>query len=154
MAAAAAGEVTHAVLPEHFASAAASQAIKAGQDLAPIIDLQESWSESTGGDRLPQIAVVATRSLVSEHPHVVEAIQIATANAIERTSDDPAMAAILASKTSLPEPLVTAVLTSLNLTYRSVPEARADLDLMLQSLLDGAPDGLGGQLPADSFFAR
>ncbi|MEM9612631.1 MAG: ABC transporter substrate-binding protein [Actinomycetota bacterium] len=153
VAAAAAGEVTFAVLPEHFASAAAAQATAAGQDLAPVIDLQDAWSASTGGDRLPQIAVVATGSLVDERPDVIEALQASSGAAVGRTADDPEVAAaMLAEATGLPAPLVTGVVGSLDLAYRSVPEARTDLDLLFSQLLDDSPEGLAGGLPPEEFF--
>ncbi len=153
VAAAAAGEVTNAVLPEHVASAAAAQAAAAGHDLVPIIDLQEAWATSTGGNRLPQVAVVATGSLVDDAPEVVAAIQAAAAASIARASGDPAVVTALSEQTGLPEPMVTDVLGSLDLAYRSVAEARADVDLMLASLFEDSPEGLAGQLPADAFFA-
>lgn len=153
VAAAAAGEVTHAVLPEHFASAAAAQAMAAGNDLVPVIDLQDAWSASTGGDRLPQIAVVATGSLVGEQPEVVAAVQAAAARSVAAAADDPAVATALAEQTGLPAPLVSTVVTSLDLAYRSVPDARSDMDLMLAALFEDAPESLAGRLPADDFFA-
>lgn len=152
VAAAAAGEVTNAVLPEHFASAAAAQASAAGHDLVPIIDLQEAWSTSTGGDRLPQVAVVATGSLVDDAPEVVAAIQAAAAASVALAADDPTIATALSEQTGLPEPLVTGVIGSLDLAYRSVPQARGDVDLLLAGLFEDSPDGLAGQLPAETFF--
>ncbi|MEM7326531.1 MAG: hypothetical protein AAF531_25825 [Actinomycetota bacterium] len=153
VAAAATGDVTHAVLPQHFAAAAVGQAMAGGHDLVPIIDLQEAWATSTGGGRLPQIAVVASGALVADHPQVVAGLQTASAAAVDRAANDPAVATELAAATGLPDPLVGAVLPSLDLAYRSVPDARSDLDLMLAALLADAPDSLAGTLPDDAFFA-
>ncbi|MEM9042883.1 MAG: hypothetical protein AAGD33_23605 [Actinomycetota bacterium] len=152
--AAAGGNVTAAVLPEHFATAASAQASAAGHDLVPIIDLQRAWSEATGGDRLPQIAVVAVGSLVDDRPDLVDAIRSATANAVTDVVDDPGAAAIaLAEETGLPEPLIGGLLPRLDLAARSTSEARADLDLFLAGLFAANPEAVGGALPEEAFFA-
>ncbi|MEM1334840.1 MAG: hypothetical protein AAGG08_15430 [Actinomycetota bacterium] len=151
--AAATGEVTHAVLPQHFATAAVGQAMGAGLDLVPIIDLQDAWATTTGGDRLPQIALVASGSLVDEAPSVVDAIAAAAASGVERAATDPAAADELAEATGLPLPLVTGVIAALDLDARSATDAAADLELLFAGLFESSPESLAGALPGPELLA-
>lgn len=152
--AAAGGNVTTAVLPEHFATAATLQAGANGHDLVPIIDLQDEWSGATGGDRLPQVAVVAIGSLVDERPDVVDALRAAITSALDDVVADPATASVaLAEATGLPEPLISGLLPRLELAVRDTAAARADLDLFFEGLFASGPDSIGGALPAEAFFA-
>ncbi|MEM9033602.1 MAG: hypothetical protein AAGA99_00970 [Actinomycetota bacterium] len=152
--AAASGNVTFAVLPEHFATAAVGQAMANGHDLAPIIDLQVAWGDATGGDRLPQVALIATGAVVDEHPAVIEALRSSVASSISTvTSDTEAAATTLADATGLPMPLLSALLPQLDLATRSSVEARADLDLLFAGLVELTPEAVGGALPDDTLFA-
>ncbi|MEM9516158.1 MAG: ABC transporter substrate-binding protein [Actinomycetota bacterium] len=152
--AAATGNVSFAVLPEHFASAAATQAGANGHDLVPIIDLQAAWSDDTGGDRLPQIALIATGALVDARPDVVAALRNAVERAIRHTAEDPeGAAATLAAETGLPQPLLATVVPGLDMETRSTDDAAADLDVFFADINSSNPETLGGGLPSPGFYA-
>ncbi len=151
--AAAGGNVTHAVLPEHFATAASIQAGANEHDLVAIIDLQEAWSDATGGFRLPQIALVVRGELADDHPDVVAALSEGVAAAVAAANADPDSAAtMLADATGLPQLLLGGLLPRLQLDTRSAAEARNDLELFFGALFDANPESLGGSMPGDDLY--
>lgn len=153
--AAASGRVRFAVLPEHFASAAAAQAGASGHDLVPVIDVQDAWSEDTSGDRLPQIGLVASASLVAEHPDITDALaELVAAHLGEIASAPTPFATGLAEATGLPAPLLESVLPRLDLGFRSASAARADLDALFGQVAESAPEVIGGSSPPAAFFGK
>lgn len=150
--AAASGTASYLVLPEHFATLAVAQASVGGQDLMPVIDLQDEWAAQSGGQRIPQVALVVSGALAQDHPDVVAQLGALAAANLDRTTSDPDAAASLSEATGLPAPAVQMVLDRLKLDYRTTSEAKSDLDLFFTDLLALSPDSIGGSLPTDDFF--
>ena len=149
-----AGKGNWAVLSEHAATLAISQAQQNDISLGRVLSLQEEWGAATGTEpRIPQAGIVVPGWLADERPALLGAVldeleqAVATVNAAQ-----PETVAILSEGTGVPEPVVQDVIPRLNLDVVPGADAREELERFYTELSTLSPDIIGGKLPDASFY--
>ncbi len=91
--------------------------------------------------------------LVEEAPEIIAALRTALPAAKTWALANHDQAAALAGKTMQMHPRIfAAAIDRFNMDIVSAREAKPDLEIFYRSLLDIAPQSLGGKLPADDFY--
>lgn len=141
-----------AVLPEHVATVALANAHEQDRGLDRVLNLQESWAQIGGSDRIPQAGLVVPSSL-AERDDVMSALFDALTDAVtEVNAADPATVEQLAETFDLPEGIVSDVIPRLNLEVVSGAEAKDELEAFFEMLAEGNPEIIGGELPPADFY--
>lgn len=149
------GEAHWAVMPEHVATVALMKMKKQGIMLTRALNLQQEWAKVTGGQaRFPMAGLVMPGKLVDEHPELVSAIREEVAATVAKANaGDAQTISAIAEKYQLPEPLVTDVISRLQLEVVPASQARAEYEDFLTRLGEDNPKIYGGKLPDDAFYA-
>lgn len=149
-----AGKGTWAVLPEHVATLALSQAKKNGLSLGRVLDLQQEWGTATGLEpRIPQAGIVVPSWLASERPALLGAVLDELEQAVALVdAAAPETVTLLSEGSGVPEPVVKDVIPRLNLEIVPGADARAELERFFTELATLSPDIIGGKLPGDDFY--
>ncbi len=149
----AAGKVTTAILAEPAATMAIFMAAQQGRTLTRVISLQDIWMAHKKAVRMPMVGLAVHARLVEEAPEIVAALRTALPAAKTWTLANHDEAAALAGRTMQMHPKIfAAAIDRFNMDIVSARTAKSDLEIFYQSLLDIAPQSLGGKLPADDFY--
>ncbi len=144
------GSMEYAVLPEHLATVVAG----ATGDIVKAQSMQDLWNEQTGATALPFAGFVMRGEITRQYPDLVDALQTNLLGSVIGVVSDPTTGAVeIADVVPIPADVVGKVLPGLRPTYLPAAEGRADTELLYRSLLDSVPDSIGGELPADGFYA-
>lgn len=153
--------VDHAVLAEPAVSMALRKTGSfplrlVAPELHRSIDLQEAWGRVFGREAtIPQAGITALGAL-RDRPDAVARIAEAHARSLAWCNANAVSCGALVAKhipMLLPEAVTDAIATS---RLRSVParEARAEVEFLLERLLERDPALVGGKLPPDDFYGR
>ena len=136
---------------------ASSVVIKAQQqnlELFYSLDFKAAWGEATGqAARFPQAGVVALRSLVENHPDVVDVIQTELRNSLDWIQQNPMAAAELGARYMdiLPSVIERSLPNTL-FEYVSAADAKPELETFFDALMQVNPRLMQGQLPSAEFY--
>lgn len=144
------------VFSEPHASNIVTKAQQQDLELFYSLDFKQTWSQVTGQPaRFPQAGIAALRSLVDNHPDVVRLIQTELRNSLDWIEQNPTAAAELGAKyMDTPAPVIEQSLKTNLFEYVPAIEARPELEVFYQSLMQVNPKLLKGQLPDADFYAE
>ncbi len=146
----AAGEVDIAVLPEPMVTIACA----ANEDLAVALDLTEQWTDVFPDSPPVQGCVVARTDFTEKYPDAVEAFLAEYGPSIDYLTQEPTEAARLIEQTGVFSNAAVAekAIPRCNVCFITGEDMRQDMERFLQTLLDVAPESVGGALPEDDFY--
>lgn len=143
------GTVTHAVLPEQFATIARTSR----PGTVEMFGLQEQWRQATGATALPSSAIVVRGTVADERPELVAALRAHFRDTTSAVLADPAgYADRVAALSGMPPALVPTLLPRLEVGFTEPAAARPDVETMLRLLTEREPRSTGGSVPGDAFF--
>jgi NitT/TauT family transport system substrate-binding protein len=144
-----AGKVDHAVLPEPFASMAASKAAQVKR----AVDMQKSWMSLSGQGNYPMTALVMREDFIREQPTAARVIRMGVADSIEWVNQNPKEAAELIEKHEiLTAALAEPAIPNCNLVYTSSDQARSAIEAYYTVLASFDTASIGGALPDEAFY--
>lgn len=150
------GRVEAALTAEPSTTAGVLRGRMAGKEVSRVINIQDAWGEMTGeAPVLPQAGLAVTLPFLEENgdamPGILGALETATAQVLA----DPANAVGYATEVlGMPAPLLAASVVSSNLVTRAAPEARGDIERMLQAMAGEGLERIGGAMPGDDFYLQ
>ncbi len=151
----AAGKAETALLSEPAATAAIMMAAKQGRTLRRAFSLQDVWATHHGGAGIPMVGVGVHQSLIDEDPEIAAALGSSLPEAASWALANPAEAAALAQKDmGMHAAVFEQAIPRFNMKIASAEDAKDQLDTFYQTILDIAPDALGGKLPASGFYLK
>lgn len=147
-----AGQVQIAMLPEPFVTMALQQ----NKDLRVLIDIQKEWTAThPSNGPLPQTCLVVKGSLVDQHPKTVEAFLKAYDDSLSYANDYPVETGLLAEKLELfpKAKVIELAIPRLMLENMDMAQAKPLLEGYFQTLMEIAPEAIGGKLPDETLYA-
>ena len=149
-AAVAAGKVSLAVLPEPMVTVAKSQ----NQDLAVALDLTAEWDKVMEPGSLVQGCVVVRREFAEQNPDAVKAFLADYEASVKLLSEDVQAAAekIEAAGIFNKAAVAAKAIPNCNVCFVTGEDMQRELTAFLQTMLDTAPQSVGGKLPGDDFY--
>ena len=144
------------VFSEPHASNVVTKAQQQDLELFYSLDFKENWSQVTGQPaRFPQAGISALSSLIDNNPDVVAVIQTELRNSLDWIQQNPTDAAELGARyMDTPAPIIEKSLKTNLFEFVPAAEARPELEVFYQSLMQVNPKLLKGQLPAMEFYAE
>lgn len=148
-AAIASGKIQYAVMPEPFATVAASKS-----SCYKALNLQELWAESFGKETFPMTALVVRREFAEKYPETLRAFLKEAEKAVDWTLQNPKQAASLVEKHTLGLKAAVAEKAIPNCAFRYIPakQAKPIVEELLNVFLNYAPASVGGKLPEYQFY--
>ena len=145
-----AGRIDLALIPEPFATMARQGAAS----LVQVGDIQAEWEKAGGQGNYPITVLVVDARFANENRDGMKTILSAVKDSIEWVKANPAEAGALVEKhdLGLRAPVVTASVPRSNFAFIDAKAARPTLTALYKTLLEFAPDSIGGRLPDDSFY--
>ncbi|TXT47574.1 MAG: NMT1/THI5 like domain-containing protein [Spirochaetes bacterium] len=147
----AAKKITHAVLPEPFAT----QALSLNPSLRSPIDLDALWKGATPFETYPMSLLVSMPQLYEKNPQALTALTEAYAVSVGKTNAFPRETGILAESFDLGMKAAIAQKAIPNSAYvfdRSA-RSRSSIDALLGIFITFDPQSIGGRMPSDSFYS-
>ncbi|TFH53236.1 ABC transporter substrate-binding protein [Actinomyces viscosus] len=151
-----AGNAEFAVLPEHPASVSLARAKQQGKVLERTADLQQIWSEVTGGEaKFPMAGLVMPQEITDSSSQAVGAVlnEVEACIAATNAACEETVSAI-SQRTEVPAPIVTEVIPRLQLNLVPAAQAKDQLVDFYTRLSTINPDIVGGRMPADDFYLK
>lgn len=150
------GQGDAGVFAEPRASSLLAKAKEQNTDMFYNLDFRETWRAVTGqAARFPQAGVAVLSRLFDDHPDVIELIQTGLKNSLGWIADNPAAAAALGSKyMDIPASVIEQSLQNNLFEYVAAADARSELEVFYQSLMQVNPKLLKGQLPDAGLYAE
>lgn len=144
------------VFSEPHASNVVAKAQQQDLELFYNLDFKETWSQVTGQSaRFPQAGISALSNFVDNNPDVVTLIQTELRNSLDWIQQNPADAAELGAKyMDTPASVIAQSLKTNQFEYVPAMEARPELEVFYQSLMQVNPKLLQGRLPDMEFYAE
>ncbi|MDR0409099.1 MAG: ABC transporter substrate-binding protein [Spirochaetaceae bacterium] len=145
-----AGRIELAVIPEPFAT----MALQGNENLERVGDIQAEWEKYAGQGNYPITVLVLDAQFAKDNPDAVKTILAAVKDSIEWVTENPSEAGDLVEKHGLgiKAAVAAAAIPYSNYTFIEAEAARPALTALYETLLEFAPDSIGGKLPADSFY--
>jgi NitT/TauT family transport system substrate-binding protein len=145
-----AGRITLALIPEPFAT----MARLGNNSLAQAGDIQAEWVKAGGQANYPLTVLVVDAQFAAENPAAMTTIMGAVKDSIEWVTANPTEAGTLVEKhdLGLKAAVAAASIPRSNYAFIDAGTARPALTALYQTLLEFAPDSIGGKLPDDSFY--
>jgi NitT/TauT family transport system substrate-binding protein len=149
-----AGRGDVAVLHEPAATTAMLRAAQDGRPIFRALDVAEIYGRHTGrGPRIPQVGLAVSARFLESAPNVVAAAHAACIEASGWALAHPEEAgAVTGPLLGLPAPVVAASLPHVRLDVLSARQARDDIELYFNYLMELSPGTVGGKLPDDDFY--
>jgi NitT/TauT family transport system substrate-binding protein len=147
-----AGRISLAIIPEPFAT----MALQGNDSLVQVSDIQAEWEKAGGQGNYPITVLVVDAPFAKENTDAITAILDAVKDSIRWVKANPAEAGALVEKhdLGLKAAVVKASVPRSNYEFIDAWSARPILRALYQTLLEFAPDSIGGRLPDDSFYYR
>lgn len=148
--AAAAGEVSIAVLPEPMVTVARSK----NADLTVALDLTEEWDKVSPAGSLVQGCVVVRKAFAEENPAAVAAFLEEYGASIEAlTADIEGTAAKIEAQGIFTKAAVAAkAIPNCNVCFITGAEMQSAMAEFLNIMFEVAPASVGGAIPGDDFY--
>ena len=145
-----AGRIDLAIIPEPFAT----MARQGSGSLAQVSDIQAEWEKAGGQGNYPITVLVVDTQFAKENGDGMRTILAAVKDSIEWVKANPVEAGALVEKheLGLRAPVVAASVPRSNFAFIDAKAARPTLTALYETLLEFAPDSIGGRLPDDSFY--
>ncbi|MDR0685135.1 MAG: ABC transporter substrate-binding protein [Spirochaetaceae bacterium] len=145
-----AGRIDLAIIPEPFAT----MARQGNGSLAQVSDIQAEWEKAGGQGNYPITVLVVDTQFAKENRDGMKTILAAVKDSIEWVKANPVEAGALVEKhgLGLRAPVVAASVPRSNFAFIDAKAARPTLTALYETLLEFAPDSIGGRLPDDSFY--
>ncbi|MBE7382389.1 MAG: ABC transporter substrate-binding protein [Leptolyngbya sp. SIO1E4] len=149
-----AGQGDAGVFAEPQASSVFIRAQQENIELFYNLDFKAAWGQVTGqAARFPQAGVVALKGLVDSQPEVIDVIQTELRNSLDWIQQNPTAAAELGSKyMDIPPPVIERSLQNNLFEHVPAAEARPELEIFYESLMQVNPKLMKGQLPSAEFY--
>lgn len=149
-AAAAAGEVSIAVLPEPILTVTRSQ----NPELQVALDLTAEWDKVAQPGTLVQGCVVVRTDFAAAHPSEVARFLEEYGRSVAFLSEDTPAAAQMIEQTGIFAKAAVAekAIARCNICFVTGAEMKEELAAFLQIMFDTAPNSIGGALPGDDFY--
>ena len=146
----ASGEAQYATLIEPQVTSA----MKQNSDVRRALSFEDEWQRVTGtGTMIPNAGFGTTQRFLDENPELAAEFQAAYEESVQWVLDNPAEAAALAEKyLDMNAAVVEAAIPTMGLTFKSVEDAKPELDDFYQLLYDFDPSMIGGELPDEGMF--
>jgi NitT/TauT family transport system substrate-binding protein len=145
-----AGRINLAIIPEPFAT----MARLGNSNLVQVSDIQAEWEKAGGQGNYPITVLVVDAAFAKANPAAMKIILDAVKDSIDWVKANPTEAGVLVEKheLGLKAPIVTASIPRSNFAFMDATAAHPALTSMYETLLEFAPDSIGGRLPLDSFY--
>jgi NitT/TauT family transport system substrate-binding protein len=139
---------------EPAATTAMLRATTDGKPIFRALDVAEIYGRHTGrGPRIPQVGLAVSAKFLESAPDVVAAAHAACVEASAWANANPDEAGAAAGPVlGLPAPVVAASVPHVRLEVISARQAREDIELYFQSLMELSPAIVGGKLPDADFY--
>ena len=149
-AAAAAGEVALAVLPEPLLTVARSQ----NPELTVVLDLTAEWDKVEEPGSLVQGCVVVRTDFAAAHPAELARFLEEYGASVALLTEDPSDAAQKIEEAGLFAKAAVAekAIPRCNLCFYTGEEMQRRLSAFLEILFEAAPQAVGGALPGEDFY--
>ena len=149
-AAAAAGEVSLAVLPEPMVTIALSK----NSALSVALDLTAEWDKVAEPGSLVQGCVVVRSEFAAEHPAELAVFLEDYERSVTLLLDDPAAAAQAVEDAGIFQSAAVAAkaIPNCNLCFVAGEAMKTQLSGFLSVMFETAPQSIGGALPGDDFY--
>ena len=154
MTAAAAGQVSLALLPEPMVSVALQKSAAAGSPLHILWNMSEAWESFYPGKGLVQGVVVARKDYIQNHPKAVEKFLSDYEASIRYVNSNPADLLSLLTENGLytGASLTKETLERCHITFLSGNTMKTAMEATLQALFETAPKSIGNALPDAGFY--
>lgn len=122
-----------------------------------IFDLQEEWSEATGGvNGYPQASVVVSNSLIEDHPMIVGGLIRGLERSAQWINEDPEAAAEFAEALDIGirRNLFKSAVERSNIRFVDAESARPEIEAYLSILMESSKKLIGGDMPDDDFYYK
>jgi len=148
-AAIASGKIQYAVMPEPFATVAASKS-----SCFRALNLQALWKESFGKETFPMTALVVRKEFAEKYPETLRAFLKEAEKAVDWTLNNPKEAAALVEKHTLglKAAIAEKAIPNCAFSYMAAKQARPIIEELLSVFLKYAPASVGAKLPEDQFY--
>lgn len=144
------GSMQFAVLPEHLATVVDGASATVGK----ATSMQDIWVEQTDASTLPFAGFVMRGDLAREYPDLVASLQTNLLTSVIDVVSDPVNGSVAVGEVvPVPSDVVAQVLPGMQPIYLPAADGRADTELLYTSLYESVPESIGGELPADGFYA-
>jgi NitT/TauT family transport system substrate-binding protein len=145
-----AGRINLALIPEPFAT----MARQGNANLTQVSDIQAEWEKAGGQGNYPITVLVVDSAFAKANSAAMKTILGAVKDSIEWVKENPVEAGALVEKheLGLKAAVVSASIPRSNFAFIDAKAARPALTAMYETLLEFAPDSIGGSLPDDSFY--
>jgi NitT/TauT family transport system substrate-binding protein len=145
-----AGRISLALIPEPFATMAQQR----NANLVQVSDIQAEWESLAGQGNYPITVLVVDAPFAKANPAAMKIILASVNDSIDWVKANPAEAGELVEKYELgpKAAAITASVPRSNYTFMEAVQAKAALTALYETLLEFAPDSIGGKLPAASFY--
>ncbi len=139
------------MLPQPFVTAALAK----NDSLSIVLDMNKEW-EALGNGSLVTGVTVVRNEFLKEHPDAVSAFVKDHASDVEFVNSDTAAAAGYVEEAGIIEkaPVAEKAIPFCNIVCISGSDMKAALSGYLNVLYDRDPSSVGGNLPADDFYAE
>ncbi|MFR3352363.1 MAG: ABC transporter substrate-binding protein [Oscillospiraceae bacterium] len=146
----ASGEVHIAVLPEPMVTIARA----ANPDLTVALDLTAEWDKVAPAGSLVQGCVVVRKAFADAHPNEVKAFLTEYQASIEYLTAEPDQAGQMIEEAGIFAKAAVAAkaIPNCNVCFVSGADMQAPLTEFLTALSTVAPQSIGGEVPAESFY--
>ncbi|MDR1148295.1 MAG: ABC transporter substrate-binding protein, partial [Spirochaetaceae bacterium] len=123
-------------------------------NLIQVGDIQAEWDKYEGQGNYPITVLVLDAPFAKANPEAVKVILAAVKDSIEWVTAHPAEAGDLVEKHELgiKAAAAAASIPRSNYAFIEAKAARPALTALYKTLLEFAPDSIGGKLPADNFY--
>lgn len=138
-----------AMLPEPFLSSA-----RMTKDTIRVaLDLNDAWSELSGGKMLITGVVVARKAFIEENPEAVEKFLTEYKASTEWVNANPEMAAPIVEELGIVNAKVaTVAIPNCNIVCITGDELKSNLNNYLEVLFSQNPKAVGGKVPGAEFY--
>lgn len=148
-----AGKNKIAILPEPWVSTVLAK----NKNVKLALDLQKEWTRINGTDvPFAQTCLVVNRDFASKHADIIAKFIEQYAASLDWVNKNTTQAGELVKKQNIgiPSDVTQAAIPRCNLRYASSQDSRKAVDKYLQTLLEFAPDSIGGKLPDENFYYK
>lgn len=144
------GKIHYALVPEPFATVAASKSASVRRSL----NIQKLYGEKQGGGSYPMTVMVCRADFARQHPAIVQKFLDSYKKATDWTVAHPQEAGTLVEKHTLGLKAEVAAASIPNAGYVWIPakKGRGDMEKLLSLFLSFAPESIGGSLPDNAFY--
>ncbi|MDR2796630.1 MAG: ABC transporter substrate-binding protein [Spirochaetaceae bacterium] len=145
-----AGRISLALIPEPFAT----MALQGNGSLVQVGDIQAEWEKAGGQGNYPITVLVVDAPFAKANPDAMKTILAAVKDSIDWVKANPEEAGVLVEKheLGLKAAVVKASIPRANYAFIDAGPARPILTALYETLLEFAPDSIGGKLPDESFY--